>query len=181
MSVKQNLDVSKAIQENFTDKVTAVQDNFRKIYNSVGSDQVHADAKALFNDSVVPTFVEGLNKAKKDNVGDVAEGTLQMADAIANAGAGIFRVGANNKQAVAEEIIKQIPNAYAATKHGVAMFLGLYTDNAAKAQELFIKEHGRYPEGSEVDRLQIESGASAALDTIAIKRWFYPWCSQILC
>lgn len=164
LDVKQKLAVSETMQKNITDNVTMAQENFRKIYNSSGSDQLYKDAIALYKGSVEPTFYEGVAKVKQ---GNELEGTLQVADAIANAGVGIFRVGANNPQAVAEEVVKMIPNAYAASKQALAMFLGLYTDNAAKAQTVFVKEHGRFPEGTEVDRLQLDSAGAAIMDTFA--------------
>jgi hypothetical protein len=166
LNVHDKLTRSEFVKNNITDRLTAMQEGNRRLYNSAGSDELHKDAKALYNDSIEPTFVEGIQKFKK---GDEVGGVLQVADAIANAGVGIFRVGANNPQAVAEEVVKQIPNSIMASKALLATFFGMYTNTASEVTDNFIKEHGRHPEGAEVDNIQVNSALSAIADSYADK------------
>ena len=162
----EKLQQSAFIKENITDRLTAYQEGARKIYNSGGSDELFKDSKALYTDSVEPTFVEGVQKFKK---GHVADGSLQMVDAIANAGAGAIRVAANNKQAVAEEGVKQIVNSFAASRALLQTFLGMYTNTNSEITDNFVKEHGRYPEGREVDNIHANSALSAIADSYSDK------------
>jgi hypothetical protein len=165
-SIHEKLQETAFVKENITDKLTAMQEGNRRLYNSAGSDELYKESKGLYNDSVEPTFVEGVQKFKK---GHVVDGSLQMVDAIANAGAGILRVGANNKQAVAEEAGKQIINSFAASKALLATALGMYTNTDSEITDNFVKENGRYPEGREVDNIHAASFLSAMADSYTDK------------
>ncbi len=165
-SIVERLATAEALESGFIAKIDKVNEHISKIFNTAGTDALVKYAGDLYEYSIVPMGQEGIEDIQN---GQVAEGVIKLSGAVSNAATAIFGAAAREPQAVVEEVIKQIPNAFAATRMTGSFFFGNFTKLASEARDKFMEVNGRLPEGEEVNRLLVDTALSAAADTVSDK------------